>query len=113
MWILRTVCPLLRSLFPGKHFTTHDTDTSLLLASLSDQPTAVPSASAEPSTELAQHDSGIDMPKLELSKQATAHDTPFTLEELERAMSRATMKPREFDFGAEAGARRGGIGIAL
>jgi hypothetical protein len=48
---------------------------------------------------LTQHDSGIDMPEMVLSKQVTAHDTPFTVEELEQAMTRATLRRR--DFGAD------------
>lgn len=67
-----------------------------LVASLSHQPTAVSSAPAEPH-KLAQHDSGIHMPELTgLSKQATEHDTPFSVEELEQAMTRATLRPRDF-----------------
>jgi hypothetical protein len=62
----------------------------------------VPSAPTEPN-KLAQHDSGIDMAGL--SKQVTAHDTPFTPEELEQAMTRATLKNRF------SGERR--IGLAL
>jgi hypothetical protein len=61
-----------------------------LLASLSGQPTAVPSAPTEPN-KLSQHDSGIDMSGL--AKQIT-HDTPFTAEELEQAMTRATLNNR-------------------
>ncbi|KIW84692.1 hypothetical protein Z517_00080 [Fonsecaea pedrosoi CBS 271.37] len=81
-----------------------DADTAS--TSLSDQATAVPSAPAEPNNKLAQHDSGIHMPELaDLSKQATRHDTPFTAEELEQAMTRATLKQR--DFGER------GIGVAL
>jgi len=73
--------------------------------SLSDQPTAIPSAPTE-LNRLAQHDSGIHMPELAgLSKQVTAHDTPFTAEQLEQAMTRATMKSRF------SGERR--IGVAL
>lgn len=68
--------------------------------SLSDQTTAVPSAPVELNTKLTQHDSGIDMPDIILSKHITAHDTPFTLEELEQAMSRASFKRR--DFGVES-----------
>ena len=47
---------------------------------------------------LTQHDSGIamDIPEIVLSKQTTAHDTPFTAEELEQAMTRATLKSRDF-----------------
>ncbi|ETI27133.1 hypothetical protein G647_09815 [Cladophialophora carrionii CBS 160.54] len=77
-------------------------DAGTASTSLSGQPTAVPSAPAEPD-KLVQHDSGIDMAGL--SKQATAHDTPFTPEELEQAMTRATLKNRF------SGERR--IGMAL
>jgi len=47
---------------------------------------------------LTQHDSGIamDIPDIVLSKQITVHDTPFTAEELEQAMTRATLKSRDF-----------------
>ncbi|EXJ66547.1 uncharacterized protein A1O5_10216 [Cladophialophora psammophila CBS 110553] len=84
--------------------TAFDADTAS--TSLSDQATAVPSAPAEPNNKLAQHDSGIHMPELAaLSKQTTGHDTPFTAEELEQAMTRATLRPR--DFGDR------GIGVAL
>ena len=44
---------------------------------------------------LVQHDSGIGMDIL-LSKQMTVHDTPFTAEELEQAMTRASLKPKIF-----------------
>ena len=71
------------------------------LGSLSDQPTAVPSAPTEPN-KLPQHDSGIDMAAL--SKQTTAHDIPFTAEELEKAMTRATLKSNRF-----SGERRAGV----
>lgn len=37
---------------------------------------------------------GLDT-DLRLSKQITAHDTPFTAEELEMAMSRATFRDRD------------------
>ncbi|EXJ61575.1 hypothetical protein A1O7_02003 [Cladophialophora yegresii CBS 114405] len=77
-------------------------DAGTASTSLSDQPTAVPSAPTE-QDRLVQHDSGIDMAGL--SKQATAHDTPFTVEELEQAMTRATLKNRF------SGERR--IGLAL
>jgi hypothetical protein len=42
-----------------------------------------------------------------LSKQVTAHDTPFTPEELEQAMTRATLKNSSRRFSGE---RR--IGVA-
>ncbi|EXJ87342.1 hypothetical protein A1O3_04301 [Capronia epimyces CBS 606.96] len=71
----------------------HDTAST----SLSSQPTAISSAPVEPDTKLEQHDSGIGMPNIVLSKQTTAHDTPFTAEELELAMSRASLRPRKFD----------------
>jgi len=77
-------------------------DAGTASTSLSDQPTAVPSAPTE-SNKLSQHDSGIDMAGL--SKQVTAHDAPFTPEELEQAMTRATLKSRF------SGERR--IGMAL
>ncbi|KIX08052.1 uncharacterized protein Z518_02707 [Rhinocladiella mackenziei CBS 650.93] len=73
--------------------------------SLSDQPTAAPFAPAELTAKLTQHDSGIDMGN-GLLKQVTAPDTPFTAEELEQAMSRATLKPRGL------GAEGKGIGVA-
>jgi hypothetical protein len=58
----------------------------------------VASAPAERHTKLIQHDSGIgmDIPEIVLTKQTTAHDTPFTAEELEQAMTRASLKPRAF-----------------
>ncbi|KAJ9605690.1 hypothetical protein H2200_009539 [Cladophialophora chaetospira] len=77
-------------------------DAGTASTSLSDQPTAVPSAPTE-HDKLAQHDSDISMAGL--SKQVTAHDIPFTPEELERAMTRATLKSRF------SGERR--IGLAL
>lgn len=56
------------------------------------------SAPVERHTKLIQHDSGIgmDIPEIVLTKQTTAHDTPFTAEELEQAMTRASLKPRAF-----------------
>ncbi|OAP64100.1 hypothetical protein AYL99_00072 [Fonsecaea erecta] len=81
-------------------------DAETASTSLSGQATAVPSAPAEPDTKLAQHDSGIDMTELAaLSKQSTGHGTPFTAEELEQAMTRASMKRRDFGDGR--------IGVAL
>jgi len=62
------------------------------------------SAPAEP-IKLSQHDSGIDMAGL--SKQVTAHDTPFTVEELERAMTKATLRHNN----RFSGERR--VGLAL
>jgi len=83
--------------------TALDMDTAS--TSLSEQPTAVASAPTE-LNKLSQHDSGIHMPELPgLSKQNTAHDIPFTVEELEQAMTRATLKPRF------SGERR--VGMAL
>jgi len=80
--------------------TALDVETASM--SLSDQTTAVSSAPTElnVNTKLSQHDSGIDMPDLDLSKHST-HDTPFTLEELEQAMSRASLKRRDFGLEAE------------
>jgi hypothetical protein len=81
--------------------TALDVDTASM--SLSDQTTAVPSAPTElnVNTKLTQHDSGIDMPDLVLSKHSSAHDTPFTLEELEQAMSRASLHRRDFGLETE------------
>lgn len=82
-----------------------DVDVETASTSISEHPTAVASAPAESNTntnttssKLTQHDSGIgiDVPEIVLSKQITAHDTPFTAEELEQAMTRATLKPRDF-----------------
>jgi len=82
-----------------------DVDVETASTSISEHPTAVASAPAEANTntnttssKLTQHDSGIgiDVPEIVLSKQITAHDTPFTAEELEQAMTRATLKPRGF-----------------
>jgi len=58
----------------------------------------VASAPAELNMKLVQHDSGIgmDIPDIMLSKQMTVHDTPFTVEELEQAMTRASLKPKIF-----------------
>ncbi|KAI1609503.1 hypothetical protein EDD37DRAFT_653545 [Exophiala viscosa] len=66
--------------------------------SISDHTTAVASAPAELNMKLVQHDSGIGMeiPDIMLSKQMTVHDTPFTVEELEQAMTRASLKPKIF-----------------
>jgi len=81
-------------------------DAGTASTSLSGQPTAVASAPIS-SAKLSQHDSGIDMSGLALSKQVTAHDTPFTAEELEQAMTRATLKNSSRRFSGE---RR--IGVA-
>ncbi|EHY56446.1 hypothetical protein HRR83_002472 [Exophiala dermatitidis] len=64
--------------------------------SLSERTTPIPSAPVEPAMKLAMHDSGIDIPDIVLTKQTTAHDTPFTVEELEQAMTRASLGPRRF-----------------
>ncbi|EXJ83436.1 hypothetical protein A1O1_07059 [Capronia coronata CBS 617.96] len=69
----------------------HDTAST----SLSDQPTAISSAPLEHDVKLV--DSGIGIPSIVLSKQMTAHDTPFTIEELEQAMTRASLRRRQFD----------------
>ncbi|KAK5197787.1 hypothetical protein LTR99_010077 [Exophiala xenobiotica] len=80
-------------------------DVETASTSISEYSTAVASAPAERNINttrskkfLTQHDSGIGMnssvPDIVLSKQITAHDTPFTAEELEQAMTRAMLKPR-------------------
>ncbi|KAK5449376.1 hypothetical protein LTS15_008920 [Exophiala xenobiotica] len=80
-------------------------DVETASTSISEYSNAVASAPAERNINtksskklLTQHDSGIGMnssvPEIVLSKQVTAHDTPFTAEELEQAMTRATLKPR-------------------
>ncbi|KIV81468.1 hypothetical protein PV11_03654 [Exophiala sideris] len=64
--------------------------------SISNHTTAVASAPAERNMKLVDSGIGMDMPDIVLTKQMTAHDTPFTVEELEQAMTRASLKPKIF-----------------
>ena len=93
------------------------TDLSVSLASLSQVTNATPSLpelSINPTKSVPPPiDSGVDVATVHdtptLAKQTTRHDTPFTVEELERAMSRVTLQRRDYDDEPAGPTRRMGI----
>jgi len=50
---------------------------------------------SNPKLAAAQDDGAVNITSCDLSKQITVHDTPFTAEELEMAMTRATLRDRD------------------